>query len=111
MAEAFRRKKQGLPVVQQDHGARRKFKFSISPGETLECQGDGGGRKFLVVRSTTQLSKGQIIIGLAPISDARKKSEMQKSKDWVWKVPGTLCELNPRKVVVTPLGEVSEARD
>jgi hypothetical protein len=97
--------------VQRDHGAHRKFKFSISPGETLECDGGSAGGKFLVVRSTTQLSKGQIIIGLVPISDARKKAEMQKSKDWVWKVPRTLRELNPCKVVVSPLGEVSEAHD
>ena len=110
-AEAFRRKKLGLPIVQKDHGSRRKFKFSICPGETLDCGGGSGGRRLLAVRSSTQLSKGQIIVGLAPISDARKKSEMQRSKDWVWKVPSTLRELNARKVVVSPLGEVSEADD
>jgi hypothetical protein len=48
---------------------------------------------------------------LAPVNDARKKAEMQKSKDWVWKVPDTLRKLNPKKVVVSPLGEVSEAHD
>ena len=111
MAEAYHRQKLGLPVVQRDHGPKRAFKFSITPGEMLECDGPHGGRRLLVVRSTTQLSAGSIIIGLAPVNDARPKKEMQADKSWVWKGPDTLRKLNARKVAVSPLGEVSEAHD
>jgi CRISPR-associated endonuclease Csn1 len=111
MAEAYRRKELGVPIVQREHGPHRNFKFSLAPGEAVQCDMKKADRQCLVVRSVTQLSAGRIVIGLAPANDARKKAEMQKSKDWVWKVPDTLRGLNPRKVVVGPLGEVTEAHD
>jgi len=109
--EAYQRKKEGKPIVQRDHGPLVKFKFSLAPGEVIECDGEQGQRRLLVVRSVTQLSAGQIVIGLAPVNDARKKSDMQKSRDWVWKVPNTLRECHARKVSVSPVGEVAEAHD
>jgi CRISPR-associated endonuclease Csn1 len=109
--EAYQRKKAGQPIVQRDHGPLVKFKFSLAPGEAIECDGEQGQRRLLVVRSFTQLSAGQIVIGLAPVNDARKKSDMQKSRDWVWKVPNTLRECHARKVSVSPIGEVCKAND
>lgn len=110
MYEAYLRQRKQLPVVQKGHGPQRAFKFSLAQGEVLECDAPKGGRRLLVVRSYTQLSAGSIIVGLAPVNDARPKKEMQAHR-WVWKGPDTLRRLNPRKVSLSPLGEVSEAHD
>jgi hypothetical protein len=48
---------------------------------------------------------------LVPISDARKKAEIVKAGAFVRPGPNTLRQLHARKVVVSPLGEVSEAHD
>ena len=111
MSEAYQRLKAGRPIVQRDHGPLVRFKFSLAAGEVVECNDRHGERRLLAVRSYTQLTAGSIIIGLAPVSDARPKKEMMASKAWVWKGPDTLRQLNPHKVVVSPLGEVTEAHD
>ena len=111
IAEALRRKKESLPVVQRDHAPLVNFKFSLAPTEVIECDDKGGGRGLFVMRKASQLSSGQLQIGFAPVNDARRAKEMQTSKAWLWATPQTLAHRHPRKVVVSPLGEVSEAHD
>ncbi|MGC1830166.1 MAG: type II CRISPR RNA-guided endonuclease Cas9, partial [Candidatus Acidiferrales bacterium] len=111
LAESYRRAEARLPIVRQDFGPRRRFKFSLAPSEVIECVDKSGGRGLFVVRKMSHLTSGQIQIGMAPLADARKAKEMQASRTWLWVNPNTLRERNPRKVVVSPLGEVSEAHD
>lgn len=111
MAEAYQRLKTGKPIVQRDHGPLVKFKFSLAPGEVVECEGKDGMRGLFVMRKASQLTSGQLQIGFAPLADARKAREIQTSRAWLWASPNTLGERNPRKVVVSPIGEVTETHD
>jgi len=111
LAEAYRRKKAHLPIVQKNFGPKRQFKFSISAGEVVECDGKAGSRELFVMRMTSQLSSGQLNIGFAPINDARKAREMQKARTWLWANPDTFRRRHPRKVAMNPLGELSAAND
>jgi CRISPR-associated endonuclease Csn1 len=111
LAEAFRRNRAHLPIMQKDFGPKRLFKFSISPGEVVECDGKAGCRELFVMRKASQLSSGQLQIGFAPINDARKAREMQIARTWLWANPETLRQRHPRKVAMNPLGELSEAHD
>jgi hypothetical protein len=97
--------------VQRDHGPLAQFKFSLAPGEVIECDGKPDGRSLYVMRTVSQLSSGQLQIGFAPIRDARKAKEMQSARAWLWASPATLSQRHPRKVSVNALGEVSEAHD
>ena len=63
------------------------------------------------MRKASQLSSGQLTIGFAPINDARKAREMQIARTWLWANPQTLRQRHPRKVAMSPLGEISEAHD
>lgn len=109
-------------------GENTQFKFSIAPGEILECDAQRKGQKLiahkptgeeerrarvrLVVRSISQEEKtGSVKLEMAHITDARRKDEIKKSKGWVTKSPGELFKWRARKVVITPLGDVHEAHD
>ncbi len=111
MFEAFQRLRTKKPVVQRDHGPLVKFKFSLASGEAVECDDKNHGRSLYVFRKVTQFTGGGIQIGFAPLNDARKARDMQVSRAWLWTTPNTLGERKARKVVVSPLGEVSEAHD
>ncbi len=111
MAEAYRRKKLGLSIVQREHGPHREFKFSLGQGEVVECDDKKEGRSLFVFRKVTQFTAGGIQAGFAPMNDARKAREMQVSRSWLWTTPNTLGERHARKVIVSPLGEVSQAHD
>ncbi|MCL6481830.1 MAG: type II CRISPR RNA-guided endonuclease Cas9 [Firmicutes bacterium] len=111
MLEAYRRKQSGQPIIQRDHGPGYRFKFSLCQGDTIECQPHSNKPALFVVRGVSQYSAGQIVVGLAPVTDARKKSEMLKSRAWLWRTPNTLMECKARKLTVSPIGEVSEAHD
>ena len=102
LAEAYQRKQAHLPVVQKNFGPKRLFKFSISPGEVVECDGKTGNRELFVMRKASQLSAGQLQIGFAPINDARKAREMQIARTWLWANPETLRQRHPRKVSHEP---------
>lgn len=45
------------------------------------------------------------------IKDAFKRDELKKRKLWRYKSVASLSELNCRKVIITPLGEVRRAND
>jgi CRISPR-associated endonuclease Csn1 len=109
--EAYRRLKAGEPLVNRGPRAGGLYKFSLGQGEVVECDDKHRGRSLFVFRKVTEFSKGGIQIGFAPLSDARKAREMQISRAWLWTTPNTLGQRHARKVVVSPLGEVSEAHD
>jgi hypothetical protein len=64
-----------------------------------------------VVRSASQFESGTIQADPAPINDARQKNEIVTSGQWLRIVPNKLRQWHARKVVASPLGQVSEARD
>lgn len=110
MHEAYQRIKADKPVVQRNHGPLVKFKFSLAPHEIVECDDGKGGRKLWASRGATS-QDGAPRLSLVPINDAREKSEIVKSGLYWRPFLNPLRKLNPRKVVVSPLGEISEARD
>lgn len=110
MFEAYQRLKAHQPVVKRDHGPSAKFKFSLAPGEVIECDDGHGGRKLWVVRGTTS-QDGCPRLFLVPINDAREKSDIVKSGLYWRPFLNPLRKLSSRKVVVSPLGELSEVHD
>ncbi len=111
MLEAYRRKKAGRPIVERDHGPLARFKFSLAPGEVVECDDGNGGRRLLVVRSVSQYATGQIVIGMVRLTDARLKKEIIASEQFLFPGPERLCLWHSRKLAISPLGEVHEAHD
>jgi len=110
LQEAVQRVRAHKPVVQRNHGPFVKFKFSLSPHETIECDDGEGGRKLWAVRGATTTGDFPRLF-LVPVNDARDKSEIVKSGLYWCPLLNPLRKLNPRKVVVSPLGEVSESHD
>jgi CRISPR-associated endonuclease Csn1 len=112
MHEAYARLKAGQPIVQRDHGPLVHFRFSLGPGDVLQCDDGKGGRRLLVVRSLSEEEKtGSIKVEMVRINDARQKKEIKAAREWITKSPNELRKWHARKVVVSPLGEVSEAHD
>jgi CRISPR-associated endonuclease Csn1 len=111
MAEAYLRLRLHQPVVQRDFGPHRQFKFSIGQGEVLECDDPGGNRRVLVVRGVWPQVKGSPRLAAVAINEARKKQDIISSKQFLSPVVNTLMKWHARKMVVSPLGEVSEAHD
>jgi len=111
MHESYERVKNRKSLVEKNHGPLAEFKFSLAPGEAVECASGKGGRGLFVMRKVSQLSKGGITIGLAPVNDARQAREMQTSRAWLWSTPDRLRERSARKVGISPLGEVSESHE
>ena len=99
------------PVVQRQSTQDRRFLFSLSPGEVIECDSNSNERNYFVVRKMSHLSTGQIQLGFAPIRDARQAKIMQTSRAWLWAGPESLRSRHARKVSIGPLGDVSEAHD
>jgi hypothetical protein len=69
------------------------------------------GCRFVVRTISEEEKTASIKIEMAPINDARQKDQIKNSKVWVTKSPNELRKWGARKVIVTPLGEVSEAHD
>lgn len=111
MYEAYLRVKSGKPIVRREFSPLTEFKFSLAPGEVIECKDKEGGRSLFVMRRASQDISGRLLIGFAPLSDARRVRGIQTSRAWLWVAPRSLRERNPRKVHVSPIGEVSEAHD
>jgi len=113
MIEAYRRLRAHEPVVQQEHGSGTKFKFTIAPTEVLRCDGEQDGkalRGLFVVKSVSQEEKARSIkIEMVSVSDARPQPEIKKAHARITKSPNELFKWGAKKVVVSPLGEVSEA--
>ncbi|HEX5430922.1 MAG TPA: type II CRISPR RNA-guided endonuclease Cas9, partial [Bryobacteraceae bacterium] len=110
MSEAYHRLKTKKPVVQRDHGPLVRFKFSLSPGEVIECDDGKGGRELWVSRGAASYESGPRLL-LVPVNDARKKKDILKAGLFWSPFLNPLRILNPRKVIVSPIGEVTEAHD
>jgi CRISPR-associated endonuclease Csn1 len=115
MLEACERLKKRQPVVQRQLDPPCElweFRFSVATGEVLDCYTGPDKRELLVVRSISQEEKtGSIKINLVRVTDARKKNEIIRSKSWITKSPNELRKMKARKVIVSPLGDVSESHD
>lgn len=109
-------------------GEHTNFKFSIAPGEILECDAQQKGKKLiprtltgeeetlgrvrLVVRSISQEEKtGSIKVEMVHITDARLASDIKKCRHWITKSPGELFKWQAKKIIISPLGDVLEAHD
>jgi CRISPR-associated endonuclease Csn1 len=110
MHEAYQRIKAGKPVVQRDHGPLVRFVFSLAPHEVIECDDEKSGRALWVSRGVASYEGGPRLL-LVPLNDARQKKEIVKAGRFWSPFLNPLRKLNPRKVVVSPLGEVSDAHD
>ncbi len=112
MLEAYRRKKEGQPAVQKDHGPQARFKFSLAPGEIIECEADQGGeRRLRVVRGVSIYATGQTVITLVAHTEARLVKDLSGTSAWIRIGPDKLRQWHARKVSVSPLGDVRDAND
>ena len=115
MIEAYRRLKDKEPVIRQQDSKGNKLKLSIAPTETLRCDGKHGGKPLkglFVVKSISQEEKSHSIkIEMIDVNDARPQHKVKKAHGRITKSPNELRKLNARKVIVSPIGEVTEAHD
>ncbi|HVA16226.1 MAG TPA: type II CRISPR RNA-guided endonuclease Cas9 [Candidatus Dormibacteraeota bacterium] len=106
LAEAYRRRRAGEPVVRRDFGANRQFKFSLCPGDTIEWTTNGIPQYF-VVRGASESR-----VFLARSRDARLKDAMVKARDGSYTRPSVSALRGAiRKIAISPLGEAAEAHD
>lgn len=99
MLDAYQRLKAGKPVVQRDHGPLVQFKFSLAKGDTVELQAEDGQKSLWVVR------KIGAQVSLIPTNDARRIEKYFSPR-----ING-LFKRHARRVIVSPIGEVTEAHD
>jgi len=92
-------------VIQKDHGPGAKFMFSLVPGEHLEVEIEPGQRQ--VVRCLS-FSDGDLELILP--EDARPSTERKASRIRI-RSAKRLTEIQPRKVLVDPIGQVFPAND
>jgi CRISPR-associated endonuclease Csn1 len=107
MFHAYQRLAQRRPVVNPEK--KGGLVFSLAPGECVRFDDGPFKGQLFVMRGVTQERDGRII--LVPTNDARERDKIRESKLYRREFVNTLREWKTRKVVVTPLGEVSEAHD
>lgn len=105
MKDAYDRIRAKAPVINRGCKPGDQYKLSLCPGEILKCDDENRGRRLLVYKGVSQYTAGPVVISLLPINDARKNPKLTRV------VPNTLRKWHARKVLVSPLGEVSEAHD
>jgi hypothetical protein len=101
--EAVRRHRDGLPVVQKEHGPDAEFLFTLSEGDMVRWKGE-----LWRVRGVTAQSNG--LLTLSRACDARRKRELDKT-DLPRPAINVFCAIGGRKVRVSALGEIREAHD
>ena len=114
MLDAYQRLRQKppQPVVQRAAESGWGFRFSLAQGETLLFdEGPFKGQYFVVRTISEEEKSGSVKIEVVPINDARLKADIKRSKLWITKSPNELRKWGGRKVVVSPIGEVTEAHD
>ncbi len=102
--EAVRRHAAGEAVVRKERGPDSEFVFTLSEGDMVRWK-DGLWR----VRGVAVESNGRL--DLSPSTDARLKEDMKKSHALERPSANVFCTSGGRKVTVSPLGDVREARD
>jgi hypothetical protein len=111
LAEAHKRLRAKVPVVQRDFGAHRQFKFSLVAGDVVQCDDSLGGRRLLAVRSMSIEGGRTGRIGLVPINDARQKKDLLAAGNYFRFPLEKLRKLHACKVNISPLGELGSAND
>ncbi|MBI4822682.1 MAG: type II CRISPR RNA-guided endonuclease Cas9 [Nitrospirae bacterium] len=114
MLEAYRRRKDKEPVIKRNHGEGKEFVFSLAGGEMIELDKKDDKRGLYIVRGINPVKQRGKVYGQVHYvrhNDARKKDDILKSSDFSSRLIEPLREMNCRKVVVTPLGEVRYAND
>ncbi len=106
--EAMRRKAKHQPIVNRDHGPSTKFKFSISPGDTF-CLNKPKFNMPKLVHIRCVPESQQIMF--CALNDARKQADIKKAKEWFSSKVRPFKELEPEKVIISPLGRVWTAND
>jgi CRISPR-associated endonuclease Csn1 len=107
MFKAYQRLKSRARVFNPE--AKGNMVFSLAPGESVRFEEGPFKGQLFVIRGVTQEGGGRVF--LVPIHDARKKEKIVASKLYRREFVSTLREWKTRKVVVSPLGEVSEAHE
>ena len=107
MFDAYQRLKGRRAVVSPER--RGSLLFSLAPGELVRFEEGPFKGQLFVMRGVTQEGGGRVF--LVPINDARKKEEIVASKLYRREFVNTLRQWKTHKVIVSPLGEVSEAHD
>lgn len=100
--EAVRRRAEGRPVVQRDHGPNKRFLFSLVKGDAIELQENG----IPVLYRVTGISKdlrGVVQIEFARNSDARPKKV--RGRKGLTATPDKLRKKHCVKVIITPIGQ------
>jgi len=95
-------------IVNRNHGPNTKFKFSISPGDTLQFENPSEKMPTLVHLKCVPFSQQLMFTSL---NDARLQKESKAAKEWFSSKVDPLRKLKPQKVMVLPLGEVIPAND
>ncbi|HNU82205.1 MAG TPA: type II CRISPR RNA-guided endonuclease Cas9 [Thermoanaerobaculia bacterium] len=105
--EAQRRLRSGEPVIRWETEPGRSFKFSLSPGDTIELELNGV-RRLLHVRSVWMEGEtGRI--ACVNLADARQIADLRRASSWFQPRLSGLRSGGCRKVEVSPLGEVFPA--
>lgn len=112
MLDAYERKSRKEAVVRRASEGPWEFRFSLAPGEMLTFDAGPLKGEVAVVRGISEEEKrGSIKIEMARTNDARRKSLIEKSGDWIAKSPNELRKWGARKVALSPLGEMTYAND
>ncbi|HEX7361358.1 MAG TPA: type II CRISPR RNA-guided endonuclease Cas9, partial [Bryobacteraceae bacterium] len=105
LIEALERKRQGVDVVQRNHGPGFQFICTLSEGDLVQVKrsADSPDPSIWRVRSVRQTGQ----LDLTPATDARLKADADLWSPTV----ASLFKKGGRKVLVTHLGEVTPAND
>jgi CRISPR-associated endonuclease Csn1 len=106
--EAYRRKKQGEPIIRKDFGERKLFKFSLSRGDYIEIE-NNGKIDIYVIRKLSNINPKLCQIFYIKPNDARIKKEIKQSG--LSKTSESLRKSDCKKLTITPFGEVRCAHD
>lgn len=102
--EAVRRRVEGRPVVQTDHGEGKRFLFSLVREDSIELKLTENGKPVLYrVTGFSEFANGTVDITFALNCDARRAKE--RGKKGLSATPDRLRQKGCVKVIITPLGQ------
>ena len=117
--DAYRRKQHREHIVKRNHGAGKRFKFSLCGGDTICLSEEDGLTRLFQVRVISQETprdgrKPPVRIEFTGINDARKKqgeNSIKEANKWYIRSPDRLRKMSCEKVTVSPIGEVIPCHD
>jgi CRISPR-associated endonuclease Csn1 len=107
--EAHRRHRSGEPIVRRDRGDGSRFLFSIRSGDTIRLKGKDGQPMFVVVRGVSV-----DVIEAVAANDARPAQEIRDAGAAGGRMkltPSALRRQGAERVDISPIGEITVARD